>query len=126
MVVLPITLLEFAAVSTVETVELNWTTGSEINNAYFLLERSDGGHYVEELGVVSGQGSSHYNTDYQFVDEHPDRSLPYYRLTQVDYNGRSTSFDWVRVEGCSVRSEEHCFAWEPSMWIRYQRSNRDT
>lgn len=69
---------------------LAWTTASEVNNAYFDVERSLDGVTYTKLGTVAGQGSKTTATSYTFADQ-DDNARPvgpaYYRLRQVDADG---------------------------------------
>lgn len=85
---LPIELMSFE----VESVEgyniIEWSTASEINNDYFVLERSFDGGSWEEIEVVPGAGNSTSVIKYKTNDKKPLVGLNYYRLKQVDYNGQ--------------------------------------
>lgn len=83
---LPVVLTEFVAWNAGNVNELEWTTSSEINNDYFVIERaSEGGEFVP-IGNVDGHGSTSQANTYYFTDEDPYK-VSYYRLRQVDYNG---------------------------------------
>ena len=89
---LPIELLDFSLEKNERTVDLTWTTLSEINNDYFTLERSPDGIHFHALGVINGAGNSSDMVDYHFVDDAPLQGLSYYQLSQTDFNGMSESF----------------------------------
>jgi len=84
---LPIELLGFDANLIGGKVNLNWSTASETNNAYFTLERSKDGEMWAEIGRVNGAGNSNTQIDYMDVDYNPLRGVSYYRLKQTDFNG---------------------------------------
>ena len=88
--ILPITLSSFTGIWNGKAPELRWTTQLEINNSYFDLERSFNGRNFERAGVVSGQINSSVITNYQFTDYAVSNTtgLVYYRLKQVDVDGR--------------------------------------
>ena len=65
---LPISLLDFEAVRNNESVNLNWQTASEINNAQFTIERSRDAIIFEELASLKGAGNSNTVQNYQRVD----------------------------------------------------------
>ena len=69
-------------------VDLSWTTASEVNNAYFAVEYSSDGIDFKELGRVVGNGTTQDQQDYSFVDKMPMNGKNYYRLRQVDYDGK--------------------------------------
>lgn len=83
---LPIELLSFTAVNRgVENV-LDWSTASETDNWYFLVERLQDVEF-EAIDTVLGSGNSTEVVDYQYVDRSFSRDVIYYRLRQVDYSG---------------------------------------
>jgi hypothetical protein len=94
---LPIDLLSFDAKAEDKLVLVNWQTATETNNDYFIIERSKDGITSERIGIVQGAGNSNKVLDYEFVDQNPYSGTSYYRLTQVDYDGQSETFDWVAV-----------------------------
>lgn len=90
---LPIDLLYFRAkVHAESSVRLTWRTASEVYNDYFLLERSDTGLGFETLAYVAGSGNSSTTLNYSYVDDSPLKGTSYYRLKQVDYNGKFEYF----------------------------------
>jgi len=93
---LPIELLEFNAVlNNSRTVDITWTTASEINNDYFIVQRSIDGFAWQNLTMVEGNGTSNLQHDYASVDEHPTNGITYYRLQQVDFDG-AISYSIIR------------------------------
>ena len=90
---LPVTLVNFNATYNNGSVDLAWTTASEINNNYFDIERAVNGYNWESIGQAEGHGTSMVTNNYFFTDNLegvvPEGTL-YYRLKQVDYNGNFT------------------------------------
>lgn len=95
---LPIELMDFNAIMNGDRVEITWTTASEINNNYFIVERSDDAIDWVEVIKVSGAGHSVSIIDYFEIDNEPLRGLSYYRLTQVDFDGEQETFNIIPVE----------------------------
>lgn len=95
---LPIELKNFSAQEQNDAVQLEWTTSSERNNAYFTLERSKDLVRFEEIARIAGQTNSVIETNYQFIDETVENGVYYYRLSQTDFDGTSKSFEPVSVE----------------------------
>ena len=87
---LPITLLEFNADLINSVTKLNWTTGSEINNNYFDVERSADGLNFDKIDKIEGFGNSNELRNYSTIDKNPLYGVNYYRLGQVDFNGHKT------------------------------------
>lgn len=72
-----------------QQVRLDWNTISEFNNDLFEVQRSNDGFTFETIGTVKGQWNAVAETKYEFLDKHPKAGINYYRLVQVDNNGRT-------------------------------------
>lgn len=96
----PVTLKNFRiGKSTCESIDIEWTTVSEINNDGWNIEKSYDGRSWEEIGFVAGKGNSSDLQKYTFTDRaiEDGYSAIYYRLNQVDLDGRSTLSDVVKT-----------------------------
>lgn len=78
-------------------VELSWTTVSELNNAYFSVEKSIDKQFWSELGKVEGAGTSDEPQSYNLMDLNPSWGTNYYRLKQVDHDGSFTYSNTLSV-----------------------------
>jgi len=89
---LPVTLRTFMAVAEGPAARLAWATASEVNSAYFAVERAAEGSAFAELGRVAGQGTSAAGATYTYLDAAAARTgtTVYYRLRQVDADGAAT------------------------------------
>gem|GEM_PF-2544261 len=87
---LPVEFVDFKAEGFNQDTKLSWETYSELNNDYFIIERSSDGTNWENILRVEGVGNSSEILSYKSVDEAPLSGLSYYRLKQVDFNGTST------------------------------------
>jgi hypothetical protein len=101
---LPVELIEFTAVPVNnEVVDVNWVTASEINNDYFVIERSKNGlNFVSVDSVKSyGDGNSEETQSYSYNDENPYSGVSYYRLRQVDFDKKYSysNIEIVNFEG---------------------------
>ncbi len=94
---LPIELTEFTATPKINYIQLNWQTATEINNAYFTLQKSPNGSTWEPMAQIPGAGNSTQKQDYVYYDESPYQGDNYYRLSQTDYDGTQTSFNIVHT-----------------------------
>jgi hypothetical protein len=95
---LPVELLSFEGTKIDGVNHLIWTTLSEINNDFFIVERSKDGVNFEEISVINGQGNVNTPTFYEITDENHDDCINYYRLTQTDFNGVLTTFNVVAID----------------------------
>ena len=86
---LPIHLVGVDAKPNNSSVSVTWTTATEANNSYFAIERSANGKDFQTIGTVRGAGMSATEKNYQFTDATPLRGINYYRLKQMDFDGRS-------------------------------------
>lgn len=97
---LPISLLFFTGEERNGSAELKWSTATETGNDYFTISRSKDGDVWEEVGRVSGAGTSTSRRDYSFTDAWPHKGVNYYRLSQTDFDGteRNEGVVVVRLE----------------------------
>ncbi len=87
--VLPVKWLDFRAVSMDHQVQLNWSTAVELNNDYYEIERSDDGIEFEAIGKMKGNGNTQKTSYYNFYDTAPLQGKTFYRIKQVDIDGKS-------------------------------------
>lgn len=96
--VLPIELISFEGNYEGSFNSLRWITATELNNDYFIVERSEDGLNWTEIGKISGSGTSHGKKMYSFKDFGFRNTLNYYRLSQVDYNGESKKSGLIVID----------------------------
>ena len=90
-VLLPVSLTSFEVEAyDNNTVAVTWETGSEFNNDYYLLEKSSTGDVFEPFMQIDGKGTTTDKTTYFAVDAQPYQGINYYKLSQVDLNGKTT------------------------------------
>lgn len=85
---LPVTLVRFEGKNTAEGNLLSWTTTSEINSDYFSVEHSMTGKNFREVGRMLASENSSIKQEYQFLDTNYEQGITYYRLKQVDKDGK--------------------------------------
>lgn len=95
---LPVELNAFTAQFNGKTVDLKWETASELNNDYFIVERSTDMKVFEEISSMKGHGTTNEQNTYEVEDVNPFAGTNYYRLTQVDFDGTSKTYEPVKVE----------------------------
>lgn len=69
-------------------VGLSWQTATEKDNDYFLLEHSADGSLFETLAQIKGNGTSSVPNNYSYRHTNPSSGDNYYRLKQVDFDGK--------------------------------------
>ncbi|MCO6500551.1 MAG: T9SS type A sorting domain-containing protein, partial [Vicingus serpentipes] len=95
---LPIELISFNAIANNNVVDLTWKTATEINNAYFTVERSVDGNEWKEILTTNGAGNSNQLIEYFETDYNPLSGVSYYRLKQTDFDGKYEYFNIVPVK----------------------------
>ncbi|WP_298608153.1 T9SS type A sorting domain-containing protein [uncultured Spirosoma sp.] len=98
----PVSLVSFTAKPQEDqTIALAWTTSWETNNKGFLIERSKDLKTFQTVGEVTEIGASSESLkNYRLTDFTPFRGTSYYRLTQLDLDGKSTI---LKVESVVLR-----------------------
>lgn len=95
---LPVTLISFDAEQVNLATVLRWKTASESNNKEFVVEKSADAVAFHAIGKVAGRGDSDKPVQYTFSDPSPQaHSISYYRLKQVDFDGKSENSRIVAV-----------------------------
>jgi Fungalysin metallopeptidase (M36)/Fungalysin/Thermolysin Propeptide Motif len=84
---LPVELMDLGATAVSDGINVQWTTGSEINSERFEVERSADAMNWTRIGTVAALGQSFTATAYSFLDRSPMKGTNYYRLFMVDNDG---------------------------------------
>lgn len=114
---LPFTLTNFTATSTSNSVQLNWSTSSEINNKYFVIQRSSDGSNYDSIGIVNGNVTTNTVENYSYTDYNYSTNTNYYRLKQVDYDGNFTISDIISINMNSYSNSDNSFGIYPNPGI---------
>lgn len=95
---LPVTLVGFAGkVKAAQTV-LSWATASETNNDFFEVQHAVDGLAFTSIGRVEGRGTASGSHAYEFIHTRPLKGSNYYRLKQVDVDGKFHYSPVIQVE----------------------------
>ncbi len=87
----PISLQHFDAYKRLNDVELVWITAKELNNKEFEIQRSAEGKNWQHIGTVKSltkDGNSNSILKYQFIDKSVLKGQNFYRLKQIDFDGK--------------------------------------
>lgn len=85
--VLPVEITGFTADCQEGKHVIKWTTSSETNSDYFLVNKSEDGINYSTIGKIKAAGISQQNKNYEFTDENTNAPNAYYQLTEVDFDG---------------------------------------
>jgi hypothetical protein len=102
---LPIELISFEGVNLESYNLLTWSSASEHNNDYYLLERSTDGYEWSVIDNQKGVGNSNTQNDYSFRDFTYESTINYYRLSQVDFDGNSETFKVIAISNLGKTKE---------------------
>ncbi len=97
-VLMPVELASFNATYETPNVLVEWSTATELNNQYFDVEKSTNGVSFEQVAKINGAGNSSSYLEYSCKDYNIQEGTVYYRLLQIDYDGKSKYFDVVAVD----------------------------
>jgi hypothetical protein len=88
--ILPLRWLSFTAASSAPYVTtLDWSTADEINTSHFEIQRSAGPQAVfQTIGRVEADTEQQHVHHYNFVDVNARPGKNYYRIRQLDHDGR--------------------------------------
>jgi photosystem II stability/assembly factor-like uncharacterized protein len=97
---LPVEIISFTGHfnKTANANDLAWTTASETNNHYFEIMKSINGVDFFSIGKVNSSGNSSGNSDYSYQDLDPSAGNNFYRLKQVDLDGRTKNSGIIKIE----------------------------
>jgi hypothetical protein len=103
--VLPVELAYFEGKRVGSYVLLEWETMAEVNNDYFIVEKSTDGENWEEILTVNGQGNTSEQTYYSQIDIEGCEGICYYRLKQFDFDGQSEESKIIVLESGNQNQE---------------------
>jgi hypothetical protein len=91
---MPVELTTFTASVTKSIINLNWRTATEIKNQGFEVQRKTETSDWGKIGFVQGNGNSNVPKNYSFTDKEVTTGKYYYRLKQIDNDGK---FEYSKV-----------------------------
>ena len=102
---LPVKFVSFDAAAATGAVTCKWTTEAEINNNHFELERSLNGNDFSTAAIIfSAENATSVRNNYSYKDVSTtiqNRSIIFYRVKQVDIDGKATYSNIVTVKFAS-------------------------
>jgi hypothetical protein len=105
---LPVELVQFDAKGKTNAIELTWATAGETNSEAFEVERSNSGNAnsFEKIGTLKAQGNSSNYVGYKFIDKNAAKGINYYRLKQIDTDGK---FEYSKIVNATIKAEGIAF-----------------
>ncbi len=116
-------LLALSATKKAQLTLLEWTSNTEIQNAYFILERSVNGGDFKELLRINSQHESNGNFYYSRQDEHPVNGLLTYRVQQVHQDGSYRYSEMQEVDFSDLQEDLLLFPnpAKEEFWVKLNR-----
>lgn len=106
----PVKLVSFDGTYSDGIATLNWTTSQELNNDHFELLRSNDGRDFELVATIAGAGNSFTAQKYRYQDRvFAQGNNVYYKLKQIDKDGRFTFSDIIKLSVNATKSSFHVF-----------------
>jgi photosystem II stability/assembly factor-like uncharacterized protein len=125
---IPVELTSFLVTAKQNSVLLEWTTATEINNQGFEIERQSIGGEFEKIGYVAGSGTTTEPNEYSFTDNNVSSGTYTYRLKQIDFDG---SFEYSKIVEVEVGSptefslsQNYPNPFNPTTSLQYTIGNR--
>lgn len=113
-------LLDFNAKAQKTSNLVKWTTASETNTEWHIIERSvNGQDNWEVIGQIPAAGTSNQNISYQWIDKKP-LEQSYYRLTTKNIDGSKDLSSIVLVEQNILNNEVQVYPNPTSDWVTVQ------
>lgn len=113
---LPVELTSFLGTCEAGNVQLKWSTASELNSQAFLVQRSlDGKQYVT-VATIPAAGNSTLPLQYQWLDTTSATSESYYRLVELDQDGKQTIYSFIHVR-CGEVNGMHAYYNQPNIVV---------
>jgi hypothetical protein len=104
MAILPANSLELSGKNNGNENLINWSTTSEQNTAYYSVEVSLNGTDFTEAGRVVAAGNSNSLRTYNFVHKQIDHQSYYYRIKQVDADGKIVYSKIIRINVAALKT----------------------
>ena len=117
---LPVHFTSFTGILKDNRAAITWSTVNELNNSYFVVERSLNGRNFDSVGRVQA-GSNSSNT-YSF-NENNTNATSYYRVKQVDLNGAYTYSTVIVLKNTAGGKEVTVYPTQATSTINYVLSS---
>jgi hypothetical protein len=96
--ILPVQWLYFRGKTMENRIRIEWGTSQEKDNEKFILQRSKDGKSWLDISETKGEGTSEKPVHYLNWDASPMVGPNYYRLKQIDFNGKNEFTSVIKVE----------------------------
>lgn len=91
----PVELINFRGSQKRNSVSLEWSVASQLNNSYYSIHKSPNGTDFYQIGKINSIGQSHQN--YAYTDFDIEKGNNYYTLRQTDIDGKFNDLKTIVV-----------------------------
>ncbi len=87
---------------------ISWTTQSESNSKYFIIEKSIDALNFNEVGRINAAGNSSKGLSYSYTDltnTDNNTSVFYYRLKEIDINNSAKKYNILSTQNCNKKTD---------------------
>ncbi|WP_241273995.1 DUF4347 domain-containing protein [Belliella calami] len=96
---LPVDWLSFeGSLTSSNQAKIQWSTAKERDSEKFIIQRSNNTNSWVNLGSIAAQGDTDEVSNYEYLDKQPMAGNNYYRLEQVDFDGKTNLSKVIRVD----------------------------
>jgi hypothetical protein len=118
---LPVTFNSFFATVANNNAVITWSTSQEMNNENFEVQRSFDGSNWHVIAVMLGAGNSTTWQQYSYTDKNITAPVVYYRIRQVDMDGRSTYSTVKMIRSGAVTPTAKVYASGKTVQVEFNR-----
>jgi hypothetical protein len=101
---LPVTWLTLTGKNENHNNYIQWSTASEINNSYFVIEVSANGNNFSEIGRINASTTPGYIHEYNFVHYNVNTIVNFYRIKQVDLDRKFSYSKIIKLSSAAYSS----------------------
>ncbi len=102
----PVSLSDFHAHYHLGRITLYWTTDTEKNNYGFNLKRRSGKKLWKKIAFIPGSGTRTRSKTYSYMDNIEKSGTYYYKLEQIDHDGRINVLPEISVKTASPQKPD--------------------
>jgi len=85
---LPVKFIGFNVARQNNNILVEWTTAEEMNSSYYEVQRSENGNDWNTIANITAAGTTSLTHSYSHVDRNVTAKVVYYRIRQVDIDGK--------------------------------------
>jgi hypothetical protein len=97
----PVTFISLNAAASGSAIRVSWSTATEKDNAYFIVYRASDGSSFTPIATVAASGNSTSLQNYTYLDRSAPAGAVYYKIVQVDTDGKTSSTHIITYENLS-------------------------